>query len=89
MANLAYAIGDPTHGSGAQRKYALSAGMGIIDYGCTNKEMEDLGNNKIDTSIVSAQRSIDSKLDLNLTPYPKSIVGSFKRINLFYIYNFC
>ena len=78
MANLAYAIGDPTHGTGAQRKYALSAGMGIIDYGCTNKEMEDLGNNKVDTSIVSTKRSIDSKLNLNITPYPKTIVGSFK-----------
>ena len=78
MANLAYAIGDPTHGTGAQRKYALSAGMGIIDYGCTNKEMEDLGDNKVDTSIVSTKRSIDSNLDLNLTPYPKTIVGSFK-----------
>ena len=78
MANLAYAIGDPTHGTGAQRKYALSAGMGVIDYGCTNKEMENLGNNKVDTSIVSTKRSIDSKLNLNITPYPKTIVGSFK-----------
>ena len=40
--------------------------------------MEDLGNNKVDTSIVSTKRSIDSKLNLNITPYPKTIVGSFK-----------
>ena len=78
MANLAYAIGDPTHGTGAQRKYALSAGMGIINYGCTNKEMQALGEGKIDVSIVDAKRSIDSKLNLKITPYPKTITGSFQ-----------
>lgn len=78
MANLAYAIGDPTHGTGAQRKYALSSGMGVINYGCTNKEMQDLGEGKIDLSIVDTKRSIDSKLNLEITPYPKTITGSFK-----------
>ena len=78
MANLAYAIGDPTHGSGAQRKYALSSGMGMIDYGCSIKEMSDLHSNKVDTSIVENKRSGDSKLNLNLTPFPKSVIGSMK-----------
>ena len=78
MANLAYAIGDPTHGSGAQRKYALSSGMGMIDYGCSIKEMSDLHSNKVDTSVVENQRSGDSKLNLNLTPFPKSVIGSMK-----------
>mgnify|MGYP003329013329 FL=1 len=52
--------------------------MGIINYGCTNKEMQDLGEGKIDVSIVDTKRSIDSKLNLEITPYPKTITGSFK-----------
>ena len=39
--------GDPTHGTGAQRAYALLSGMGVVEAGCSKKEMILLKQDKI------------------------------------------
>ena len=46
MAKVAYSIGDPTHGSGEQRAYALSSGMGIIDGSCKSENIKLLVEGK-------------------------------------------
>ena len=76
MALAAYGIGSASHGSGAQRSYALMAGMGIVNYGCTTEEMYRLSNNDINDPIFKKLRNTRSGsggVDLSITPYPKTI----------------
>lgn len=76
MAQAAYAIGDPTHGTGAQRTYALLSGMGVFKSGCTNKEMLSLLNNQVRDPAykeLTRTRSGSGSIDINSTPYPKSL----------------
>ena len=76
MSYAAYGIGSSSHGSGAQRSYALMAGMGIVDYGCTTEEMYELANSEINDSHFDAlvsTRSSSGGVDLSVTPYPKTI----------------
>ena len=75
MAQAAYAIGDPSHGTGAQRAYALLSGMGVVEAGCSKKEMLALKNNKvIDPAFkrLTTTRSGTAGIDVNQTPYPKT-----------------
>ena len=76
MSYAAYGIGSTSHGTGAQRSYALMTGMGIIDFGCSNEEMYRLANSNIDDSHFSAlqsSRSGTGGVDLSVTPFPKTI----------------
>lgn len=78
MAQAAYAIGDPTHGTGAQRAYALMSGMGIVEAGCSRKEMVSLLNNQVSDPAyreLRATRSGAGNIDINKTPYPKTLGG--------------
>ena len=76
MSKVAYSIGDPTHGTGEQRAYALAVGMGVIEGSCEADQMSLLAEGKIDTSSFSNTRSISKNVDLDKTPYPKTILGS-------------
>ncbi|WP_269609271.1 neutral zinc metallopeptidase [Prochlorococcus marinus] len=76
MSKFAYSSGDPTHGTGEQRAYALAVGMGVIKGSCEASEMSLLAEDKIDTSRFANTRSISRKVNLNATPYPKTILGS-------------
>tara|TARA_Y100001968_G_scaffold330471_1_gene382459 strand:+ start:1587 stop:2324 length:738 start_codon:yes stop_codon:yes gene_type:complete len=76
MAKVAYSIGDSTHGSGEQRAYALSSGMGVIDGSCKAEEIKALVEGNIDTSMFSNTRSASKSINLDITPYPKTILSS-------------
>ena len=84
MSYAAYGIGGTSHGTGAQRSYALMAGMGIVDYGCTTEEMYQLADSAVDDShfnrLVST-RSSSGGFDLSITPYPKTIKDLDKYLN--------
>ena len=76
MAQAAYAIGDPTHGTGAQRVYALMSGMGVVEAGCSKKEMLALINDQINDPTYKkllATRSGTTNIDINKSPFPKSL----------------
>ena len=76
MAQAAYAIGDPTHGTGAQRTYALLSGMGVVEAGCSKKEMLALKNDQISDPMYKkllTTRSGTSNIDINKSPFPKSL----------------
>lgn len=76
MAQAAYAIGDPTHGSGAQRAYALLSGMGVFESGCSNAEMKNLLAGKVSDPAyfeLARTRSGSGSINTNVTPYPKSL----------------
>ena len=76
MAQAAYAIGDPSHGSGAQRAYALLSGMGVFKSGCSNAEMKKLLAGQITDPAyleLSRTRSGSGSINTKLTPYPKSL----------------
>ena len=79
MAQAAYAIGDPSHGTGPQRTYALLSGMGVFKSGCSNKEMLNLLRNEVKDPAYKKLRKTRSgtgSVDINSTPYPKSIGAS-------------
>ena len=76
MSKVAYSIGDPTHGTGEQRAYALAVGMGVIKGSCEADQMTLLAEGEIDTSSFSNTRSLSRNVNLDKTPYPKSILGS-------------
>ena len=48
ISKVAYSIGDPTHGTGEQRAYALAVGMGVIEGSCEADHMLRLAEGKID-----------------------------------------
>ena len=78
MAQAAYAIGDPTHGTGAQRAYALLSGMGVVEAGCSKKEMLALKNDQIKDPAYKkllTTRSGTGTIDIGKTPYPISFSG--------------
>lgn len=81
MAQASYAIGDPAHGTGAQRTYALLSGMGVVNAGCSKKEMLALKNDQVSDPAykkLATTRSGTAGIDINKTPYPKtfgSVVG--------------
>ena len=75
MAQAAYSIGDPTHGTGAQRAYSLMGGMGRVEMECSPEAMAKLASNQVDDpyySELSQTRSGTGSIDLSPTPYPKS-----------------
>jgi hypothetical protein len=76
MAQAAYAIGSDSHGSGAQRAYALLAGMGVVEASCESAVMGALAVGRINDPVLrqlSQQRSGGSRPDLEKTPYPKTL----------------
>ena len=76
MAQAAYSIGDSSHGTGAQRTYALLSGMGVVKAGCSKKEMLALKNDQIKDPAyrnLMTTRSGTAGIDINKTPYPKSL----------------
>jgi hypothetical protein len=76
MAQAAYAIGSDSHGSGAQRAYALLAGMGVVNASCESAVMEALAGGRIQDPVLrqlSQQRSGGSRPDIEKTPYPKTL----------------
>ena len=76
MASAAYAIGSDSHGTGAQRSYALLSGMGVFDASCKESDMKLLAAGRItDPSYLklSKTRSGDSRVDTSKTPFPKTV----------------
>ncbi|KGG14397.1 neutral zinc metallopeptidase [Prochlorococcus marinus] len=76
MAKVAYSIGDDTHGTGEQRAYALTTGMGVIDGSCKAEQIKLLAEGKLDTSNFSNTRSASKNVNLKITPYPQTIISS-------------
>ena len=52
MSSVAYSIGDKTHGTGAQRTYALLSGMGRVDADCSYASIEKLVKGDIDDPFI-------------------------------------
>ena len=80
MAQAAYAIGDPTHGSGAQRAYALLSGMGVFKSGCSNAEMKSLLAGKVsDPAYLELARTRSGSGSINTigTPIPRASVQNW------------
>ncbi len=74
MASAAYSIGGKTHGTGAQRSYALLSGMGTVDSDCSAESITKLGNDEIYDPFykrITRERSDGSGLDINSSTYRK------------------
>lgn len=84
MAQAAYTIGSTSHGSGAQRAYAVYAGFGLSpEITCSTKDMQKLAANQVKDPTfkkLSAKRSADGiNLDRpqsNLKSISGSLLGS-------------
>ncbi len=79
MAQAAYVIGDKTHGTGAQRAFALMGGMGRVDFDCKSSSIEKLVNNEITHPLykeLTRTRSGTGGINLSPTPFPKTAKGS-------------
>ena len=78
MASAAYAIGSESHGSGAQRAYALLSGMGRVDLTCSMDSIDKLVKNEIDDPLYktfSKTRGSGKSVDLEPSPYKKDAAG--------------
>ena len=78
MASAAYAIGSDSHGTGAQRAYALLSGMGRVDSTCSMASIDKLVENEIDDPLYktfSKTRGSGRSVDLEPTPYKKDAAG--------------
>ena len=78
MSSVAYAIGDKTHGTGAQRAYALLSGMGRVDADCSYSSIDKLVKGDIDDPLYKAftkTRGSGKSVDLESTPYKKDASG--------------
>jgi len=76
MASAAYAIGSDTHGTGAQRSYALLSGMGVFKAGCTDRDMNALAAGQITDPAylkLTKTRAGGSTIDTRKTPFPKNV----------------
>lgn len=76
MAHTAYNIGSKSHGSGAQRSYALLSGMGVFKGTCKSEVIQRLAdglNKDSDYLELSSQRSGGNRPDTSTTPYPKTL----------------
>ena len=76
MAQTAYNIGSESHGSGAQRTYALLSGMGVLEASCKGSVMQALAQGRIkDPALfqLGNQRSGGNRPDTSQTPYPKTL----------------
>jgi hypothetical protein len=79
MAQTAYNIGSASHGSGAQRAYALLSGMGVLQASCKGSVMQALAQGQIKEPALlklSQQRSGGNRPDTSRTPYPKTLQGA-------------
>jgi len=80
MAHAAYTIGSKSHGTGAQRSYAVYAGFGLSEeISCSTADMKKLAASDIDDPVfekLASQRSANG-VDLNKPQtHLKSISGS-------------
>ena len=78
MSSVAYAIGDKTHGTGAQRTYALLSGMGKVDSDCSYASIEKLVKGDIDDPLYKAftrTRGSGKSVNLESSPYKKDASG--------------
>ena len=78
MSSVAYSIGDKTHGTGAQRTYALLSGMGRVDADCSYASIEKLVKGDIDDPLYKAftrTRGSGKSIDLESSPYKKDASG--------------
>ena len=76
MGRAAYAIGDASHGTGAQRSYALLSGMGVFKSTCKESDITALANGTLrDPALLklSSTRSGNAGVDSSKTPYPKTL----------------
>ena len=76
MAGAAYSIGSNSHGSGAQRTYALLSGMGVFKATCEGGQMLALAEGRLQVPALQQlrqQRSGGSRPDTSQTPYPKTL----------------
>ena len=78
MASAAYGIGSKSHGTGAQRAYALLSGMGRVDLTCSMDSIDKLVKNEIDDPLYktfSKTRGSGKSVDLEPSPYKKDAAG--------------
>lgn len=76
MGKAAYSIGSKSHGTGAQRAYALASGMGVTSSSCENKRMQQLADGEVKDPILKKlkqERSGSRGIDTSRTPYPKTV----------------
>ncbi len=74
LAETAYSIGNPSHGTGAQRKYALLSGMGVLPASCSSSNMINLSEGKINDKYmqeIKQSNSVFNLIDISKTPFPK------------------
>lgn len=79
MARAAYAIGSSSHGTGAQRSYALLSGMGVFEMSCKEADIQSLASGKIKDPAylkLSKTRAGGATVDTSRTPYPKNAGAS-------------
>ncbi len=95
MSSAAYAIGSKTHGTGAQRAYALLSGMGRVDSSCSFESINKLVEGKINDPLYKAfkkTRGSGKEIDLDYSPYKKDAAGllgiNLKGINKIQKYKF-
>ncbi len=81
MATLAYQIGgSKTHGTGAQRAFALSAGMGFSDFSCNSENLKKLAKNEVKDNLFKTWNTFElrgnSNKNINLdgSKYRKNIL---------------
>ena len=80
MTLLAFSIGDEhgvSHGTPAQRAFAFTIGMGLVDYTCKEEDMKKLANNEIKNKLFedwSNVRGSSSNKNLGKPIYKKNIL---------------
>ena len=78
MSSAAYSIGSKTHGTGAQRAYALLSGMGRVDSSCSLQSINKLVEGKINDPLYKAfkkTRGSGKNVDLESSTYKKDAAG--------------
>ena len=83
MAIMAYEIGGSgtkTHGTGAQRAFALSAGMGFSDFSCNAENLKKLANNEVEDKLFKRWNSfglrgnLNENINLDSSKYRKNVL---------------
>lgn len=80
MGSYAYAIGDASHGTGAQRSYALLSRMRIFKSKFKDSDITALANGTLRDPVLQKLTSTQSRYesdDTSKTPYPKTAKSAF------------
>ena len=77
MSHAAYSIGGKTHGTGAQRAYALLSGMGVFKTSCSPADIAKIANSDVNNQVLNVLRTRSGlkQIDTTKTPYPKTFKG--------------